>query len=96
MSHNIHYVKLDECAGRLKSLSSTSVIIRTRGDKTATMSPHEFMRRFLLHVLPKGFVKIRHYGLVASSKVGRRTTWCWGSLFDADSPVQEGQIAHRR
>ena len=26
----------------------------------------EFMRRFLLHVLPKGFVRIRHYGLLAN------------------------------
>jgi hypothetical protein len=29
--------------------------------------PHEFIRRFLLHVLPKGFHRIRHYGLFASA-----------------------------
>jgi hypothetical protein len=28
-------------------------------------SPHEFIRRFLIHVLPKGFHRIRHYGLLA-------------------------------
>ena len=33
------------------------------------MHPHEFIRRFLMHVMPKGFVKIRHYGLLASSHV---------------------------
>jgi hypothetical protein len=31
-----------------------------------TFHPHEFMRRFLLHVLPRGFHRIRHYGLLAS------------------------------
>lgn len=31
-----------------------------------TLSPDEFIRRFLLHVLPKGFHRIRHYGLLAS------------------------------
>ena len=29
--------------------------------------PDEFIRRFLLHVLPKGFHRIRHYGLLASA-----------------------------
>lgn len=38
--------------------------------KTMTLSPHEFIRRFLMHVLPKGFHRIRHYGLFAS---GSRT-----------------------
>jgi Putative transposase len=31
-----------------------------------TLSPQEFMRRFLLHVLPGGFHRIRHYGLLAN------------------------------
>jgi hypothetical protein len=34
--------------------------------KTMTLDPHEFIRRFLIHVLPKGFHRIRHYGLLAS------------------------------
>src|SRR5262245_55128495 len=38
--------------------------------KTMTLQPHEFIRRFLLHVLPKGFHRIRRYGLFAS---GNRT-----------------------
>jgi hypothetical protein len=39
--------------------------------KTMTLSPQEFMRRFLLHVLPGGFHRIRHYGLLANGS--RRT-----------------------
>ncbi|MBB2488175.1 IS91 family transposase [Mitsuaria sp. WAJ17] len=46
---------------------------RAKGDaqgtvrhKTMTLTPQEFMRRFLLHVLPGGFHRIRHYGLLAN------------------------------
>lgn len=39
--------------------------------KTMTLTPHEFIRRFLSHVLPKGFHRIRHYGLFAN---GNRVT----------------------
>ena len=35
--------------------------------KTMRLHPHEFIRRFLLHVLPKGFHRIRHYGLFANA-----------------------------
>lgn len=34
--------------------------------KTMTLDAHEFIRRFLTHVLPAGFHRIRHYGLLAS------------------------------
>jgi hypothetical protein len=34
--------------------------------KTMVLDAHEFIRRFLLHVLPKKFVKIRHYGLLSN------------------------------
>jgi hypothetical protein len=36
--------------------------------RTITLSPDKFIRRFLLHVLPKGFHRIRHYGLLASGR----------------------------
>jgi hypothetical protein len=35
--------------------------------KTMTLCADEFMRRFLLHVLPSGFHRIRHYGLIANA-----------------------------
>ena len=38
----------------------------TTRHKTMTLSTGEFMRRFLLHVLPSGFHRIRHYGLIAN------------------------------
>jgi hypothetical protein len=40
---------------------------RTRR-KTMTLGTEEFMRRFLLHVLPNGFHRIRHYGLLANAR----------------------------
>jgi hypothetical protein len=42
---------------------------RAKGDtryKTMTLAATEFMRRFLLHVLPSGFHRIRHYGLLSN------------------------------
>ncbi len=41
-----------------------------------TLSAEEFLRRFLLHVLPKRFVRIRHYGLLASRNVMTRLKRC--------------------
>ena len=37
-----------------------------RKEKLLTLSAEEFLRRFLQHVLPKGFTKIRHYGLLSN------------------------------
>jgi hypothetical protein len=52
---------------RLVRADDDGITFRTRGDKTVTLSPDAFLGRFLQHVLPDGFVKIRHYGLLASS-----------------------------
>jgi Putative transposase/Transposase zinc-binding domain len=43
-----------------------------RGGRSRVMrlAPHEFIRRFLLHVLPDGFHRIRHYGLLAKGDRG--------------------------
>jgi hypothetical protein len=41
-------------------------------DKTMTLTATEFLRRFLQHVLPTGFVKIRHYGLLANAQRAQR------------------------
>jgi len=65
--------------------------------KTMTLSADEFMRRFLLHVLPSGFHRIRHYGLLANA--GRRESLArarelphvmpeaYVGLQDAEAPV---------
>jgi Putative transposase/Transposase zinc-binding domain len=34
--------------------------------KTMTLDAHEFIRRFLLHVIPKGFMRVRHFGFLAN------------------------------
>ncbi len=44
--------------------------------KQMTLSAEEFLRRFLLHVLPKGFVRIRHYGLLAGRNVSTKLERC--------------------
>jgi hypothetical protein len=57
---------------RLISLDDQGVTLATKNGRTITLAPEEFIRRFLLHVLPPGFVKIRHYGLWASANVPTR------------------------
>jgi hypothetical protein len=44
--------------------------------KTLTLSADEFLRRLVQHVLPKGFVKIRHYGLLANAQRESRLQVC--------------------
>jgi len=42
--------------------------------KVMTLSPDEFIRRFLIHVLPSGFHRIRHYGFLASTRRAENIT----------------------
>ena len=37
--------------------------------RTCTLTAEEFLRRFLQHVLPKGFVKVRYYGLFSPARL---------------------------
>jgi hypothetical protein len=59
---------------RLVKLAEGQVTFRyrdyadARKEKLLTLSAEEFLRRFVQHVLPKGFMKIRHYGLLASRR----------------------------
>jgi hypothetical protein len=58
-----------------------------------TLSADEFIRRFLLHVLPKGFHRIRHYGLLAST--GCKTNIARAKELIADPmPTTEPTAAH--
>jgi hypothetical protein len=54
--------------------------------KEMTLGAVEFLRRFLLHVLPTGFVRIRHFGLLASRSRGRDLKTC-RRLLDASAVV---------
>jgi Putative transposase/Transposase zinc-binding domain len=61
---------------RLVSVTDTQVRFRyqdyAHGNrrKVMTLDAQEFIRRFLLHVLPSGFMRIRHYGLLANRAKG--------------------------
>jgi hypothetical protein len=44
--------------------------------KTMTLAADEFLRRFVQHVLPKSFVKVRHYGLLANAQREARLALC--------------------
>jgi hypothetical protein len=56
--------------------------------KTMTLHAHEFIRRFLIHVLPHGFHRIRHYGIFANG--GRADNLARArELLDAPAPPEE-------
>ena len=67
---------------RIKMISNSSVTFavkdyRNEGCwKNVTIPGQEFIRRFLMHVPPKRFVRIRHYGLLSSRNKVRKITLC--------------------
>ena len=77
---------------RLLDSQNGSVRFRYRdyahGNKTKVMRlpVEEFIRRFLLHVLPKGFMRIRHYGLLANRHRTEHLAACRAAL-DAPTPA---------
>ncbi|MDQ1740648.1 MAG: hypothetical protein QOE53_2300 [Pseudonocardiales bacterium] len=80
---------------RLLALDEHGVTFRykdTRRDgaarhRTMTLAADEFIRRFLLHVLPRGFHRIRHYGLLACAQ--RRANVARARELLAAPPVTE-------
>ena len=80
---------------RLLRLEGDEVVFtwrdRAHGDRRCTMRlhAHEFLRRFLLHVLPDGFVKIRSYGLLANRDRHERIERCRAALgAEPEAPQQ--------
>ncbi len=59
------------------------------GQKTMTLKAIEFIRRFLLHVLPSGFVRIRHYGFLANRVRQEKLALCRTLLATATVPEPE-------
>ena len=57
---------------RILHVDDDHVVFRTREKKVCQLAPLEFMRRFLLHVLPSGFVKTRHFGLYSAGNVNSK------------------------
>ncbi len=70
---------------RVVNANQASITFRTRGERTVTLTPTEFIRRLLLHVLPHGFHKIRHYGLLAPGNVNTRLVQA-RSILESDPP----------
>ena len=56
-----------------------------------TLDALEFMRRFLLHVLPRGFVKIRHFGFLANRE-RKRALWLCSALLSSPQPAARPEI----
>jgi hypothetical protein len=69
LARYVYRVALDE--SRIQSIDADSVTFRYKDyadrarTKSMTLTGQEFLRRFLQHILPSGFVKVRHYGLFA-------------------------------
>ena len=61
-----------------------------------TLEPGEFIRRFMLHVLPKGFHRIRHYGLLARSRTKAETLAHARELIAAATPARPAQPAKKQ
>jgi hypothetical protein len=76
---------------RLVSVTDTAVAFRWKDyrhhgkAKVMTLDPDEFIRRFLLHTLPDGFHRIRHYGFLANSHRVPSLALC-RRLLDVPSP----------
>ena len=80
---------------RIVSFADDEVTFRRRDSahknkkRILTLPVDEFLRRFLLHVLPRGFVRIRHFGFLASRRRGttasRAVTGCSPTHLATDS-----------
>jgi hypothetical protein len=87
LARYIHRVAISN--GRLLSLADDRVSFRWRDSKDGnrikvmTLEAVEFIRCFLLHVLPSGFVKIRHFGFLANRNRAAALTLCRQHLKDA-------------
>jgi hypothetical protein len=70
---------------------------RNGENRTCTLQAEEFIRRFLQHILPKGFVKVRYYGFFSSGKrkVLARIR-CLLGKFDGSVLSQERSVCGRR
>ena len=79
---------------RLVSLADGQVTFRWRDSadhnqqKLMTVSLDEFLRRFLLHLLPKGFVRIRHFGFLANRRRSPLLPLCFAALGTVPVPME--------
>ncbi len=92
---------------RLVRLEDGKVTFRWRDykdgnkQKLMTLDAMEFIRRFLIHVLPRGFVRIRHFGFLANSRREQNLLLCRQLLgvaqIDAvESSAEDGEQCYER
>jgi hypothetical protein len=78
---------------RLVGLADGQVAFRWRDSahhnkkRVMSLRVEEFLRRFFLHVLPRGFVRIRHFGFLANRRRQSQLAQCRQLLAEAVSPV---------
>ena len=80
---------------RLVSMDGESVTFRWKDyaagnrPRKMTLAAEEFLRRFLMHVVPSGFVRIRHFGLLANRVRSKNLDRC-RELLPANKPIPAG------
>ena len=80
---------------RLVSFSDGQVTFRWRDSadhnkqKLTRLSHDQFLRRFLLHLLPEGFVRIRHFGFLACRRRTKTLPLCFQLLAVPEEPPAE-------
>jgi hypothetical protein len=80
--------------GRLIEMRDRQITFRWRDSadgnrqKPMTLDTIDFIRRFLLHILPKGFVKIRHFGFMANRHRRQSVALCRSLLEVVTKPIQ--------
>lgn len=79
---------------RLVAATDDAVTFKTQYGQCVTVAPSEFIRRFLLHVLPRGFHKIRHAGLYAGTNVRTRLARAKAILGDTSPEVDPAPTEH--
>ncbi len=84
---------------RLVSFTDGKVPFRWRASahnneqKFMTLPLDEFLRRFLLHVLPKGFVRIRNFGFLANRRRATLLPFCFQLLGAAQEPQAKQDVS---
>jgi hypothetical protein len=82
---------------RLVNCQNGQVIFKARNNQSpenprqVTLPAQEFIRRFLLHVLPSGFVKIRHYGLLSPANAKTKLETARTLILQRESANQNPQ-----
>ncbi|OWW23494.1 IS91 family transposase [Zobellia sp. OII3] len=87
---------------RIRSIANGKVIFTAKDYKKGGakqllgLSDAEFIRRFSLHVLPKGFVRIRHYGILSSTKKKTVLPLLMAEMGQPPPKQESPPILHRR